>query len=176
MSKRLVLTVFVLVFISFQNAANGMLTSFSANTDFTWSPSGAIITQTVFSSNPPSIVLSAEAQSIFNVQITTTNEIDFTWTGYVLSLDPEGDATFVEDSASSTKFNTVSYPDAWTIEFEAPQAVLPGEVVTLEFDISIPDDHSYTFELTQTPIPEPATFVLLGFGGVLLFYTRTKNK
>jgi hypothetical protein len=120
--------------------------------------------------------LNAEAHSTFNVQITTTNESDFTWTGYVLSLDPEGEATFVEDTASSTKFNTVLYQDAWTLEFEAPQAVSIGEVVTLEFDISIPDGHSYTFELTQTPIPEPATFILLGFGGALLFYTRNKNK
>jgi hypothetical protein len=68
----------------------------------------------------------------------------------------------------------VLYPDAWTIEFWAPEIVLPGEAVTLEFGISIPDDGPYSFTLTQTPIPEPATAILLTFGVAFLVYKRPK--
>jgi hypothetical protein len=89
-----------------------------------------------------------------------------------LKLDEEGDITFVEGSASSTDFETVLYPDPWTIEFQAPQAVPPGEVVTFEFKITIPDSGLYTVTLTQEPIPEPATVALFGLGALALLIRR----
>ncbi len=176
MSKCTALFALVGVLIFFNSVAEGKLVSFSSDIVSTWSPSGAEFTQSLFSLAPVTITMSAEAQSTFNVTTTTTNQSGFTWTGYILFLEPQGDAVFVEGTAASSKFNTVLYPDAWTIEFRAPQEVLPGGVVTLEFDISIPDDELYTFALTQQPIPEPATTVLLGFGAALLLYKRTGNK
>jgi hypothetical protein len=47
-------------------------------------------------------------------------------------------------------------------------------VVTLQFDISIPDGVPFTFTLTQNPIPEPATAALLGLGALLLLARRKK--
>ena len=176
MGKRIALIALVWALISLHSVAYGTLVSFSSDADYTWSPSGAVIIQTIRSSEPAGIMMSAEAHSTFNVKISTTNESGFTWTGYVLSLDPDNDATFIESTASSTKFETALFPDAWTLEFQAPQVVLQGEVVTFDFDIDIPDDHSYTFNLTQYPIPEPATITLLSIGGVLLLYKRTGNK
>ncbi len=106
--------------------------------------------------------------------ITTTNNSGFTWTGYLLELDLAGSATFVYGSAQSTDFQSAIYPDAWTIEFQEPEAVLHGEEVTFEFKVEIPAGYPYTFTLTQTPIPEPATVVLLGLGTLALL-TRTKK-
>ena len=151
------------------------LVNFASDAVSSWSPSGAVITQSI-SFAPTGVTISAEAHSTFTITTTTTNESDITWTGYIVSLDQQGDATFVEGSAGSTKFNTVLYPNAWTVEFWEPQVVLPGQVVTLQFDISIPDDGPYTFILTQNPIPEPATIVLLAFGSALLLYKKPRKE
>ncbi len=114
------------------------------------------------------------SEAIFPFTITTTNETSITWTGYMLTLDPAGNATFVDGSGQSTDFKTVLYPDLWTIEFWSPDDVLPGEIVTLEFKVNVPDEMQYTFALTQTPIPEPATAAILGLGALTLLVRRRK--
>jgi len=168
MNKCMPFKILVLGFLFINSTAYGTLISFSSDADYEWSPSGAVITQTIHSLESSNIMISAKAYSTFNIKITTTNESGITWTGYILSLDPQSNATFIESTASSNKFNTALFHDAWTLEFQAPQEVLPSEIVMLEFDISIPDDHTYTFNLTQNPIPEPATIVLLVLGSVML--------
>jgi hypothetical protein len=120
--------------------------------------------------------ITAEALSDFGITATVSNRSGIPWTGYVLSLDPQGDATFVQGTAGSTVFGTTLYPDLWTIEFRAPEPVLPGQTVTLRFDIRIPDDGPYSFTLTQSPIPEPATALLLALGAALLFRRKPKRK
>jgi len=168
MSERQVHLLLVGISLIFGSVAQAELVSFDTDSVANWSPSGAVISQGVATGDPLDVTISAEAHSTFTVTTTATNETDFTWTGYILTLDPAGEATFVASSAGSTKFTQILYPDAWTIEFWAPQEVAPGQVVTLQFDISIPDDSSYTFTLTQTPIPEPATIALLGLGSLVV--------
>lgn len=176
MSKRTVLLMLVVGVVFLSSAAQGVLVSFESDALSSWSPSGVVMTQAIANGGPVGVTMTAEAHSTFTINTTTTNESGITWTGYVLSLDPLGSATFVDGSAGSTKFDTALYPDDWTIEFWEPQAVLPGQVVALQFDVSIPDDGTYTFTLTQNPIPEPTTILLLGFGGALLLRKRPRNK
>jgi len=107
---------------------------------------------------------------------TVSNRTNIAWTGYVLSLYPQGDATFVQGTAGSTAFGTTLYPDIWTVEFRAPEPVLPGQAVSLRFDIRIPDDGPYSFTLTQSPIPEPATALLLALGAASLLHREPKSK
>jgi hypothetical protein len=115
-----------------------------------------------------------QGYSEFTVTMTATNQSGITWTGYTLTLDPSQQASFVEGIAGSTRFKTVEYPDVWTITFLAPEAVPHGGVVTLWFDISIPEPGPYTFTLTQNPIPEPATALFLGFGALALLSARKR--
>jgi hypothetical protein len=175
MSKRTILLMLVVGVVFLGSTAQGVLVSFVSDAGCNWSPSGVVMLQGM-SGGAVGVTMTAEAQSTFTITTTATNESDITWTGYLLSLDPQGNASFVDGSAGSTKFNTALYPDAHTIEFWEPQVVLPTQVVTLQFDVSIPDDGTYTFTLTQNPIPEPTTMLLLGFGGALLLHKRPRNK
>ncbi len=174
MSRSRVLLTLVAAVAFLGSTVEGGLVSFTCDAVSNWSPSGAVITQGISAFAPSDVIVTAEAQSTFTVTTTATNESDIAWTGYRLSLDPDEQATFVDGSGGSTKFNTILYLDSWTIEFWEPQTVLPGQVVTLQFDVTIPDGNGYTFTLTQTPIPEPATLVLLGFGSILLLRRRRR--
>ena len=116
--------------------------------------------------------IDAAADITFTITTTVMNQSDIIWTGYVLTLEPTGNATFVEGSAGSTKFETINYPDLWTIEFWQPQPVLPDEAVTLEFAINISGPPPHTFTLSHNPIPEPATAVLLVLGALALLARR----
>jgi hypothetical protein len=172
MSKQALVFILVGLAAFFSSAAQAELVSFDSDAVSTWSPSGAVISQGISSLTVADVTITAEAESTFTITTTATNESDVTWTGYILSLDPQGDATFVEGTAGSTKFETAEYPDPWTIEFWAPKAVLPGQVVTLQFEINIPDSVPYTFTLTARPIPEPTTIAILGLGCLFLLRKR----
>lgn len=172
MSKHALVFILVGLVAFFSSAAQAELISFDSDAVSTWSPSGAVVTQGFSSLDVADVEITAEAESTFTITTTATNESGFTWTGYILSLDRQGDAVFVGGTAGSTKFETVEYPDLWTIEFWAPKAVLPGQVVTLQFEISIPDSVPYTFTLAQQPIPEPTTIAILGLGSLFLLRKR----
>jgi len=156
------------------NVAQATLVSFATEELSSWSESGAVITQAISTVIPIDVIMTADADSTFTLTSTTTNESGFTWTGYILTLDPAGDVTFVPGMAGSTKFQTVLYPTLTRLEFWAPLEVQPGQVVTLQFDLHVPDGPPYTFSLTHTPIPEPATFALLGLGTAVLLTQRKR--
>ncbi|MCX5638362.1 MAG: PEP-CTERM sorting domain-containing protein [Planctomycetota bacterium] len=163
------------VIVLFGGIAQGNLVSFSADKPSTWSPSGAIITRVISSLAPIDVTMIAEADSTFTIISGTTNESGFTWTGYILTLDTAGSATFVPGTASSTKFNTVVESlDHLALNFGPPGTVEPGQLVAFQFDLNIPEGLSYTFTLTQYPIPEPATFALLGLGSLALLAGRKR--
>jgi len=154
--------------------ASAGLVSFKSSSVSTWSPSGAVISEQLLALAPTTVTVSAEAKSTFTITATVTNDSNITWTGYVLTLNPAEQATFVTDTGGSTKFKTVQHIDSWTIKFLAPEAVGHGGVVTLQCDIKIPDPGPYTFTLTQNPIPEPATALFLGLGALAAMSVRKK--
>ena len=176
MIRKMALFTFFAGIVLLGNPAYGGLISFSSSAASTWSSSGAQISQDFWVSEPHTVDITAEALSDFGIAATVSNRTNIAWTGYVLSLDPQGEATFVQGTAGSTVFGTTLYPDLWTIEFRAPEPVLPGQAVTLNFDINIPDNESYSFTLTQSPIPEPATALFLALGAASLLGRKPKRK
>jgi len=172
MSKCKVFTTSLVAIVLLSSAAQGSLVSFSCDAVSSWSPSGAVISMGLSSTALAHTGITAESHSTFTVTSTVTNESSVTWTGYKVTLDPTESAKFVSGSAGSTKFATVNEIDDWTLEFWAPVEVQPTQVVTLQFDVHIPDTGPYTFSLTQNPIPEPATVALLGLGALALLRRR----
>ena len=132
---------------------------------------GVVMMQGVSSSGSTGITMTAESHSTFSINLTAVNDTTFTWTGYILDLDPGANATFVPNSAGSTVFDDVAYIGLYRLEFSNGE-VLINKPVGLQFDVEIPDTGLHTFTLTQTPIPEPATVALLGLGSLALLLRR----
>ena len=168
MSKCKVVLTSTAVIVLLSSMAHGTLVSFSTDAVSSWSPAGAVISQGLSTLGSADLTVNAESHSAFTITSTVTNETSVIWIGYRLTLDPGEAATFVPGSAGSTKFATINEINDYRLEFWAPAEVLPNQVVTMQFDVHIPDDGPYTFSLTQTPIPEPATIALLGFGSLAL--------
>ena len=161
--------------VLFGGMAQAKLVSFSTDEIFSWSYSGAVLTQAISTPAPVDVIMTAAAESAFTITSTTTNETDFIWTGYIVTLNPAESATFVTGTAGSTKFTTVLYPNPHRLEFWTGE-VLQGKAVAFQFDISLPDGPPNTFTLTQNPVPEPATFALLGLGATVLVAGRRRKE
>ena len=174
MKKCMVFSALAGMVLLLSTVAQAGLVSFSADATSSWCESGAVVSQNISTILPLQLTMSAQANSKFTITTTTTNESSIIWDRYILTLDPQGDATFVQQDAGSTKFKTVDYVSLYHLEFLAPDEVLPGQVVTLQFDINIPDGVPLTFTLTQNPIPEPATAAMLGLGALLLLARRKR--
>ncbi len=162
------------VVLSFSSMARGTLTSFAADAPYIFTPTGAIIMLEVPSFTPSSVTVSATADAPFLVMLVASNNTALSWMACTLVSDLAGVAEFVPGSGQSTDFQNITDIDKWTMRFEAPSEVPPGEFVTLEFGLKIPDTGSVTFTqtLTPVPVPEPATVALLGLGALALVTTR----
>jgi hypothetical protein len=120
---------------------------------------------------------SCDLNTEIHITKEVTNNTNDIWTSYILTLGEIGGnsnspgeclAEFVLDPAPiSTVFQNISFLDAHQIIFTTPDSVLIGETVTFEFSILVSSEN-INFCLDQTPVPEPLTIALLGFGGLCI--------
>jgi hypothetical protein len=173
--------------------ARASLIRFSADAPATWNSSGVVITQQISSfpavttmtaefAHPSGVYSAGATYSTFSIHLVAMNDLGWTWTGYELKLSDTGSADFVPGSYSCADFcepvkdGGLPHPILLTFERSpGDPGVLDGESAHFYFDVRVLGAGSHTFELTQTPIPEPATLALLGIGALTLVTRRKTN-
>ena len=119
-----------------------------------------------------SCVGGTDSDPLIHVVKTVTNDSTFVWTDYHIEISGSEGVSYVSGSATSDVFNTI-IESGGTIDFYAPNSVPIGGDVTFEFDIIIPAG-GFSFDISQTPTPEPGTIVLLSLGALALIRRRRR--
>ena len=122
-----------------------------------------VIQETYSTLNEPYVVeFSGEADEdpIVGMIKKVTNESDVVWTVYSITLG--GNAAFV--SASSNLLPDASVSSNYVLF--SGGTVKPGETLAMSLVVNVPVIGNFKFCLTQLAIPEPASMLLLGLGGL----------
>jgi hypothetical protein len=122
--------------------------------------------------------------SEINIPVTihkdVTNESDFFWDAFQIDLMPDpGSAITGLTADPSAQFSSVTVgglPDgSWTILWETDQGdpgVPIGQTAALDFRFHV--DGEIAFSIKETPIPEPATCLLITLGALTLLRRRSR--
>jgi len=113
----------------------------------------------------------ADGEPIIHVSKTVHNNSTFVWTDYHVVV-AGADVGYVPGSATSDVFQTIEETGN-VIDFYAPDEVPICTEVTIEFDIQIPTG-DFTFDISQTPTPEPGALALLTIGALGLLRRRRR--
>jgi hypothetical protein len=120
----------------------------------TWGAMGSVTSSTIGA---------ADVDPVIHITKQINNDSGFAWTDYHLQISGQG-AAYVLGSATSDRFSTI-------IDFFSPLIVPVNDSVTLGFDIQVASG-TFSFSISQTPTPEPATIGLFGLGALSMIRRR----
>ena len=128
------------------------------------------LTEIIETASPGSVTVlgSTEYDPVIHYTKTITNTSGFDWTGYELIISGTNVSFDYTNLPTSDVFLNVDISDPMKIVFSSPNVVEDGMTVVLDFDVLVPDSGSFQICLEQIAIPEPATMLLLGVGGIVL--------
>jgi len=146
----------------------------------TWSwDSGSlelVLDESYVASGPHWVAAGAQGQAdedpIIHIVKTVTNNSTFVWTDYHIVITGSQGVSYVPGSATSDVFGTKQEAGN-VIDFFAPQSVGIGQSVTFTLDVVVPAG-LFTFNISQTPTPEPTSLLLLGLGGTVIAWRRRR--
>ena len=133
-----------------------------------------ILTETIRSEEPGSVTVigSTLEDPIIHYTKTIKNTSGTDWTGYELIISGTNVSFDYTNLPFSDVFLNVDISDPMKIVFSSPNIVKHSTTVVLDFDVLVPDSGSFQICLEQIAIPEPATMLLLGLGGLVLLRKR----
>lgn len=122
---------------------------------------------------PIEVQISGTANSSFGINKAVKNETGMTWTAFELTLDAGSEAVFKNPSSETYLTTADITDDGKKLTFSGDLPVKDTETVTMIFDIEIPSG-VFSFSMTQTGVPEPATIALLGLGSLVLIRRKRR--
>lgn len=113
-----------------------------------------------------------DGDPILQITKDVTNSTSYAWIGYNINLDPLDTDTFVgvpTSGGTSGGMSLVSQT-GYSLVWGTPNVVQPGQTVSFTFQVNVPDNGTFGFTLSQSPVsvPEPASIALAGLA-LLLF-------
>ncbi len=118
-----------------------------------------------------SMTLGEDATQFIGLNKRAKNRSGFTWTAFEIQLTTPGAGIVTVDTGtlSSAEFSSVNVlnngTNVVTLQFSGG-SVGYNQFANFTIDFEIPSGPSWTYTMTQTPLPAPGAMALLGLGGL----------
>lgn len=116
----------------------------------------------------------ARADTVIKFNKEVINVTGYTWTGFQMDLSTGVGTVNVLTSSSSDYGSTIvtnNNTNNVTMTYSAG-AVANGDTANFYFEFAIPLQNIWSFTITQTPVPAPASLGLVGMAGLVAMRRR----
>jgi hypothetical protein len=112
-----------------------------------------------------------DADPTITITKSIENDSSVDWTGFDLVIAGTN-ASYVAGSINVTSGQFATISEVGGNVSLSGGTVTDGDTLDLSFDVLIPPSVNFTLDVTQTPVPEPASMSLLALGGLAALRRR----